>query len=410
MPDPAFVASLATNRGKLKSVRSLDDYDNPVLEREALDDLIAETTPLKDADYGRLYTYMARRFGYASIGGDSGKDLSGYWLLTSPEPDVFVMVSPSLNGSVFTFHPMIQLDGKAEAQRETLPRSELERVAQAYRAVLLDLLRPVSVRDSWINALGIVDDESELLEGDDEQPFIAPYEPTSTRGIPSQLIAGPNWWPMIAIINHLGGGDITEGRDRLLALGRRAIFEEFRRENLDVRMLASIGIGDGWEDLFFDAERDVYLDGSLTPDLAERRARMKREIAAPIVGDGAAPGTLITSELIGKAVPIIRVLSPNSYLPQQLHALQVNRQLVAEWNIMARIVGNGEFPDACIPERLDETSLKALPDVLEREGALELAAWAKRLTSEQGGLPIAFEIMARLQRSMRETKSSGPSP
>lgn len=411
MPDPAFVASLATNPGrKLRSARALDDYRDAVLEKDGLTDLIAETTPLKDADYGHLFAYMTRRFGYPLFGGDSAKDLSGRWLLTSPEQDVYVEVSPSLSGVVFNFQPMIAIVNDDELSWEKLPRSELERVAAAYRTVLLDLLRPVSVRDSWINAMGVVDDDSDLLAGDDEQPFIASYEPTSTRSVPRAMIEGETWWSMLAVINHLGRGDISSGRSALLDLARKAIFEEFRGQNLDVRLLTSLGIGENWEGLLFDAERDVYLDGAPTPDLAERRERMKREIVAPVAGDRAPGETLITAEMIEKAIPLIRVLNPKSFLPQQLGMLQENRRLNAEWTDLVHIVGDGEFPDACIPERLDVKSLRELPDALEREGAVELATWARRVTSEEGGLAVVFKIMLHLQRSSQAAKPAAPNP
>lgn len=411
MPDPAFVASLATNPGrKLRSARALDNHRDPILEKDGLTDLVAETTPLKDANYAHLYAYMIRRFGYPQFGGDSAKDLSGRWLLTTPERDIYVQVSPSLNGVVFNFQPVIAIVDDDELSWEKLARSELERVAAAYRTVLLDLLRPVSVRDSWINAMGIVDDDSELLAGDEEQPFIAPYEPTSTRGVPRAVIEGEAWWSMIAVINHLGGGDISTGRSALLTLGRQAIFEEFRCQNLDVRLLASLGIGDGWEGLLFDAERDVYLDGGPTPDLAERRERMKREIVAPVAGDGASVEALITSDMIAKAVPLIRVLNPKSFLPQQLSMLQANRRLSTEWTALAHIVGSGEFPDSCIPQRLDVKSLAELPDALDREGAAELAAWARRLTAEKDGLAVVFKIMLHLQMSSQRAKPSAPKP
>lgn len=404
-PDPTFVAKPSAATGKLRSVRDIDDYSNPVFSPDGITDLIAQTTPMTDVGWGALYAYMVRRFGYAPIGGDPYKDMCGVWLLTSPDPDVFVKVSPALNGSVFNFAPLIPGEAYVRAK---LPRQRLEEIATAYRTVLLDLLRPVRVHDSWINAKGEVDDDSHLLEEDENevQPFIADYTPHSTRGIPAALIAGDGWWPFLAMLRHLGQGDVATGRDALASLGRRAMFENFRIESIDVRLLASIGIGEDWLGLFFDAERDVYLDGQLHPELAERRQRLKDEIAGAVTD--AVPA--IDHAMIERAIPIVRALAPGSHLPQQLELLQDRRRLEREWREMVAI-GGGEFPDACLDIQLNEAGLKSLPDRLAREGASGLSDWAKRVLADPDGVGIMCQIMVHLKNQVKQdAESRSPRP
>ena len=406
-PNPTFVAKLVTSTGKLRPIRDIDDYRNPVFSPDGLKDLVALTTPLSDVHWGTLYAYMVRRFGHAPIGGDPYKDLCGAWLLTSPDPEVFVKVSPALNGSVFNFQPL--MPGEV-FERVKLPRQRLEEIANAYRAVLLDLLRPVRVHDSWINATGEVDDDSDLLQEDENevQPFVADYAPHSTRGLPPGLLAGDGWWPFIAILRHLGQGDITTGRDALASLGRRAMFESVRLENIDVRLLASIGSGEDWLNLFFDAERDVYLDGQLHPELAERRQQMISEIGGN--SSEATKPSLIDQSMIDRAIPIIRVLAPGSFLPQQLELMQDRRRLEREWREMIE-VGGGEFPDACLDTRLDEAGLRSLPDQLARENAPGLSSWAKRVLAEPDGIGIMCQIMIHLKnQAKQDAEASAPRP
>lgn len=167
LPRKDFVATLAVDwTGRLVSARSIwsSAYDpgNPFA------DTILDDTPLKSAEWATLFAYMHRRFGSPNIGGDNYKDLSARWLLTSPDPDLFLTVGPSLSGAWFSFTPFFRTDKEGFLRNLEISKERRAEIDTAYRDVLLDLLRPVCVRDAHINALGELDDDDVALEYDEQ--------------------------------------------------------------------------------------------------------------------------------------------------------------------------------------------------------------------------------------------------
>lgn len=122
-------------------------------------------TPLVNAQYGNLFAYMHRRFGTPNVAGDPHKDLTAGWLLTTPHTKVFLLVKPSLSGPFDSFTPMILCEDEHTAPL-ALSESMLPTYNDNIESVLLDLLRPVGVRDKHLNALGPINDDDELMDFD----------------------------------------------------------------------------------------------------------------------------------------------------------------------------------------------------------------------------------------------------
>lgn len=214
LPRPDFIAKLAVNwTGRLVSCRSIwpSAYDpgNPFA------DAILDNTPLKSAEWATLFAYMHRRFGPPNVGGDNSKDLSARWLLTSPEPNLFLVVGPSLSGSWFSFAPYFLMNEGASLRNLEISKERRAEIDTAYRDVLLDLLRPVCVRDHNINALGELDDDDPLLEYDEDagqSPFGVDQHPSCGWPSPPGLIGGEEWGRLCGLLRDLGNGDVALGR------------------------------------------------------------------------------------------------------------------------------------------------------------------------------------------------------
>jgi hypothetical protein len=167
------------------------------------EDPVLSSSPLAAVNYATLFAYMHRRFGPPHIGGDDYKDLSASWVLSTPEPDILVSVSPSLSGTWFSFSPYLV---SAERLAPEALASQFERIKAAYGDLLMDLLRPVCVRDSHINALGpLGDDElsASLFARDKksgESIFAVKYAASSGYPMPLGLFGNPGWAALVGII------------------------------------------------------------------------------------------------------------------------------------------------------------------------------------------------------------------
>ncbi len=177
-----------------------------------MDDSVLKETPLKDAGWATLFAYMHRRFGPPHVAGDDYKDLSASWILTTPDPNALVQVKPSLSSFVPSFTPYVRMEGLL---------GDYEQFAAAYRDTLLDLLRPVCVRDSLINAMGKVGPDADLWAEDEdtgERIYEVRYHPSCGTPIPHGLFGGEAWGDLCALIALLGGGDMAAGRSAAIEL------------------------------------------------------------------------------------------------------------------------------------------------------------------------------------------------
>jgi|GEM_PF-2568230 len=228
LPDPSFKCEIAVWKGVLSPCAHLwqgNHFKEPVLN----------STPLRKVNWATLFAYMHRRFGPPHSGGDDYKDLSASWVLTSPDALVYVNVSPSLSGAGFSFEPYYQRsEESARASRFLdLPPDRVAEVKAAYRSVLLDLLRPVGVRDSLINAMGELG-QSELdsalqsygEEGEGEAVYVVKRHSSCGFSMPAGLFGGAEWTSLCTIVQSMGDGNIQAGRSAVIAALRKDVFEE----------------------------------------------------------------------------------------------------------------------------------------------------------------------------------------
>ncbi len=214
-PDPAFTAALAKfPRRKLHSADGMVGHS-------LSDKFVLNHTPMRDALWAELHAYMHRRFGPPNIPGDDYKDLSAAWMLDSPNPDVFILVRPSLSGMWHSFVCFLAAPKdetpSARCEREAVPEYR-EAVRSAFAATLIDLVRPVCVRDQSFNPLGIVGDE-DLMEWDEDQekyPLGADYHPSSGSVLPYGLFGSEAYYRLCSILHAIDPDDSVKALDRLL--------------------------------------------------------------------------------------------------------------------------------------------------------------------------------------------------
>lgn len=214
LPRQDFIAALTIDwTGRLVACRWL--WPATPDREKLLVDPILEDTPLASAEWAILFAYMHRRFGLPNAGRDNYKDLSAAWLLTSPDPDLFLLVGPSLSGAWFCFTPYLRTDKGGFLRGLDIPKERRAELGAAYRVVLLDLLRPVCIRDAHINALGELDDDDPLLEFDeDADRYLFEVDQHSSCGwaSPPGLFGGEEWGKFCELVSDLGRGDIAAGR------------------------------------------------------------------------------------------------------------------------------------------------------------------------------------------------------
>jgi hypothetical protein len=114
------------------------------------EDRIIASTSLKDLSCRSLVTYLRRRFGPPLAEGTHR-----IWVLTTPEPDVEIFILPFLDRNKVSFSIGIDVV-RPPRSPGPIPHEEQVRIADAYRALLIDLLRPVRGDKGFITALGKV--------------------------------------------------------------------------------------------------------------------------------------------------------------------------------------------------------------------------------------------------------------
>jgi hypothetical protein len=116
--------------------------------------LIAEKILGKDIDYGRLFTYMYRRFGPSEFGGDSFKEVMR-WKLKTKDENVLLLVSPNITDSQSTLLSFGFSVNTNVIKLYNLSREEEITINKLFEDTINDLLTPVCVRDIMINIKGI---------------------------------------------------------------------------------------------------------------------------------------------------------------------------------------------------------------------------------------------------------------
>ena len=395
LPNPAFTATVAARwDGALHGCSRL--WDGYAMACPVLD-----STPLKDADWATLFAYMHRRFGPPHVGGDDYKDLSAGWMLHTPDPEVFLQVSPSLSGAGFSFTPRVATpkDSKARFSEEmNLPEERIMTIKDAYRTVLLDLLRPVGVRDSSINALGEVDDASPLLDYDEETEeslYEVPRHASAGFSIPVGMFGGGDWAMLCSLIRELGDGDMQLGR-------RKAI------ERLQAPVLAEV-VESPWA-----VQRLVLLGSSSPADLVERlglseetRARFTDEQAALKQEKPPAFVDEMTDPALEQAVGMLdRMGFDGQEIASGVNMLRMRRASDESWAALVAIA-DADFPDASLPKdpwMLGESLPQIFKAGLREYGREDLAQWVDSTVAMPGGQAALQQIVAHLVHLAQEKK------
>lgn len=248
MFDKNFIASRFTrNGGWLHSLREANDETREVVGY-ALEDKVLERTPLKDAEVSMLFTYMHRRFGLPSLGGDDYKDLSAGWLITTPMEDLALIVSPSFAGMGFSFMPVVSMPGKARDGLQEITGERLQAMTSAYERTLLDFLRPVIQRDMDFNVMGEISDENpvpdwhaEDEEDDDACERLPRYHETCGLPMPDGVFGNKDWQQLLALLGRMGGGDIARGMEVFVLEAEERALENARKARPEIIPIIAAG-------------------------------------------------------------------------------------------------------------------------------------------------------------------------
>ena len=408
LPDRNFKAETVTPKMRLRDARVFDDYTDPVFQ-EDITDLVIETTPLKSCKWADLYAYMNRRFGLPFVGSDDYKDLCGSWLLTTPAPDVFVQVLPSLSGPFFSFTPYVASEVLQHERQPVLPKERREEIAAAYRATLLDLLRPVCVRDSHFNALGVVEDGSRLMKYDnrkEEGVYEVKYHSSAGNVIPPGLLGGEDWGQFCALIRHLGDGDYAAGRSATVDVLKAKALEGFRKEPLEVRILAAAGLRNAYSTSLLSVRDELDEETML------RIAAISDGLDKPNKPDMLQDDMHFDDATVARAAAISRILEPRSNLVKEVNDMRLGRLLEAEWENLKQAAGDDDFPDDCIPESWPTgKDVQTLPARLREAGAEKIASWSERVLAGPDGETIVGRTLAALcVQRQKAQQAAGPKP
>ncbi len=371
---------------------------------EVLEDRIADATPLKDVTYATLFTYLHRRFGYPSRGSDPYKDLSAAWLLSTPEPDIVIHVLPSVSGNHFTFTIYTTAE-RTPFKPEPIPREEQLRIAGAYRSLLLDLLRPVCIRDAHINALGEVDDD-ELLAYDEKEEaplYEVKYAPSSGYPITPGLIGTKTWEELLGQAAFLGD-DKLGGLAAIVAEGRQRIISQITREPLDVQVLVAM-----YTTLQRRDEPAIAID--FAPEVAERVAALQAVLwknTRPQPDDL----EIMNEKAIERAGRCLDALAIRDDLDHAARSVRTLARVYAVHEELFEASGN-DFPE----EVFDETPVIWSEDVqkvvaqMKERGHQTLAETVERLFATDPG-PTVRSLHALHTQAMEERKNrnAGPAP
>ncbi len=206
-------------------------------------DAVLDATPLCNAHWANVFAYMYRRFGPPTAGNDLYPSFSAFWVLSSTNPNVFVVVAPSASVHLPRFCACGWTPDNPHIAQPTIEHVDIR---NAYRTTLLDLLRPVISGHVWLNALGVIDAQQRLGEqlmrpatrgrkdlrigGNyylDKVPRLAvpPAESCASR-IPQALIGGSEWDTLCELIAARGNGDFAAGRREAIRVLQDSLSKE----------------------------------------------------------------------------------------------------------------------------------------------------------------------------------------
>ena len=390
-PSPGFIAAIADRaRHRWWPADMCEGY----LDRSAgiadVRDQALAGTPLVQATHGDLVAYMLRRFGAPTHGCDDRKQI-GNWCLTTPDPLVVVDVSPSLSGARFSFRPYVDVERMPEGREKGEgPDPMAARAREACRATLLDLLRPVMVDDIGINALGRVRHPSPLL-GHAVDP-----SRSAGWGIPPGIVEGGGWVALHSVMLSMGRGDVTSGRNALVAAGRRMALA-----GMDWMPRASLVLAAARLDRAGKRAEAVLLP--LDADARDEAANL-----ADIM-DGKLPHEWPAfDEATRRDAGDVMALAGADDLFDMHHDHGVReRRLQATCDALLAAAGEDGIPEEClgVPDTVGPEAVQAvkrMPAALRAGGHATLADHVEAALATRVGLFDVTEVLARLSAMARD--------
>ena len=407
LPSKAFVATVAPSWcGSLVSCRRAIQGKTSSFTG-SLSDPVLDQTPLKNVEWSTLFAYMHRRFGPPHIGGDNYKDLSAGWMLHSPDPEVFLDVSPSLGRAYFSFEPRLLRPETWSAADLELPARRITEIRKAYKVVLLDLLRPVCVRDSHINALGVLGrnplDKALLAydEMNERDVYAVEYHHTAGYAMPPGFFGGSDWPTVCALVRNLGDGDMAAGRKTLIERLQQPALNEAAQAGWPVQRLM---LGAIREDRAVLASR-MGLDAS---DVA----RFESEMAA-LRSEGTR-GLSIVDEMTDEAVAtastlLVRLGLGDGDVASSVNGLRVEKSCREAWAALVAIAQE-DFPHDALPKKPREIHSDEIQGELKARfaacGRSDLAAWVDSTAVMPGGVAALHHIVDHLIRQAEQMRKS----
>ena len=178
-------------------------------------------------DNDHSFRYLFRRFGYPMHGYDGRKSLCEF-VINTPTP--FVKLEIRVSGSNMYFSRCISPELEKELRNEALTFNNRNPVKWTYQHLALqalyttvkDLLKPVQIRDVYLNINGEYQPKHSDEDGEPLEP-IAKKSPMSGYGIGHVAVAlgGDNkgvWWQLMEKIEKIGEGDFDVGTERVLKI------------------------------------------------------------------------------------------------------------------------------------------------------------------------------------------------
>ncbi len=405
LPDRSFQAEHVEQTETLVPARRALAFD-------VIGDQHLDASPMREVSYDTLFTYLHRRFGPPSLEGDDIKDLAGSWLLSTPDPELFVIVSPSLIRPRYSFSPYMACPrGKHELERGSLPPERVETLSRAYRTVLADLLRPVRVNGDQFNALGIVEDDDPLNGYDDDTEdylYTAPSHASSGCCVPLGVFGTEAWNGILNLAFALGRREIGKGLEILIDLGRAHLFEVINAEPEPVRLLVAAG-GVGPKHAMVLERIDLGLaQRALASEIAAALLGRKRE-----VGDGFVMPDF-TDEETRRATNLLMALDIDAPMADSLDRYRFSRQCQRIWQGLLAVV-DGNFPDAAIPKGrwVGQTTINGMLAELRDAGRADIADYIDTVLAEDGGSEILETQLGTLFNRMRKQgadQNASPGP
>ncbi len=384
-----------------------------------LNDIVLEESPLNEVTYATLFTYMQRRFGASPFGSDDYKDLCGGWMLRTPSPSLLVMVTPAFNGAYFCFRPVYLRsandDKKAHYIEElNLPRKMILELKSAYKKLLLDLLRPVCVRDAFFNAVGEVSEDSALMKSNRDGDLIykADFHESAGYGVPPGLV-GCDAYPLLCnMLIKEGKGNIAKGATAVLKLLHEPAMEEAAAAPLPVKRLIVMGL-------------DKYSELARSLGLTQKEVNQFKIDDALIqqyawgLAQGGKRATQVeslleetTDQVLKMAIGLLdRLGIGGEFVAETFSTALTNWTTSAAWADLHR-VSNGEFPEDIIKDidGLDGKKVAALVrSRLKKAGHSPFVAWVDKTLSRPRGIEAFHKLAIKIEMvEAWERKKSKP--